>query len=136
MKKPTRHHWTIGLLSINAAIALLAAGCSSTADSDYYYYNGEKVHGARSYNSDYNDNLVTKPTYWIHDETENSFQVTVQQGVPSNGAERIVDAKTAASGVAKAEATRLGWTKSHLDYISETDQGWMHVVVAKVTPGD
>jgi hypothetical protein len=135
MKKPNRHHWTIGLLSINAAIVFLAAGCSTPppAEPAKYYYNGEIVSGPRSYNSDYHDNLVTQPNYWIHSETDTHFMVTVEQGVPSWGAENVIDAKVAANVVAKAEALRLGWTKWHVDYIPQTGKGWQHTVGAIVT---
>ncbi len=71
--------------------------------------------------------------YSIQDEDAGHFTITVHQGTPSAGAERLLDVKEAASTVAKAESQRLGWEKWQLNYIQERNQGWMHVVVAEVT---
>ena len=107
------------LISINAAVVLFAAGCATPEE--------------HSFNQDYGQFLVTDPKYYIEDETSDHFKIVVHQGKPSNGAERVLDVKTAAPDIAKGEAMRLGWERWQLDYIDEKDQGWMHVVVAKVT---
>ncbi len=109
----------LGLLLINAAIAVFFSGCS-TPDQ-------------HSFNADYNENLLTKPVYFIEDREATSFTVTVKEGTRSDGPERITDVKAAASTVAKAECQKLGWEKWDLNYIEDHNRGWMHVVVAKVT---
>jgi hypothetical protein len=85
-----------------------------------------------SFNHDFNENLPVKPNYYVHDENAGRFLITVNQGAPSEGAERILNLKEAASTVAKAECERLGWEKWDLNYIQERNQGWMHVVIAEV----
>ncbi len=82
---------------------------------------------------DFGAQLPVKPMYYIHDEDAVHFRITVHQGVNSTGVERVANLKEAASDIAKAESKRLGWEKWQLDYISEHEQGWMHVVVAEVT---
>ena len=59
--------------------------------------------------------------------------VTVQQGSPLPGPQRIIYVKEAATTIADAECKRRGWQEWKLDYIQERDQGWMHVVIAEVT---
>jgi hypothetical protein len=98
---------------------LLLAGC---ATPDEY-----------SFNQQFQDNLPTDPKYYIKDEGDRHFTVVVHQGSPSTQPSRVIDQKTAATMVARSEAHRLGWDKWHLDYISERDQGWMHIVVGRVT---
>ncbi len=71
--------------------------------------------------------------YYIQDEDAAHFRITVHQGTPTAGAERITNIKEAASAIAKAECQKLGWEKWQLNYIQERNQGWMHVVVAEVT---
>jgi hypothetical protein len=109
----------LGLLSINAAMAVFFSGCS-TPDQ-------------HSFNGDYNEHLPTQPVYFIEDKTTTSFTITVKEGTPSNGSERVTDVKIAASTVAKDECQKLGWEKWNLNYIEDDNRGWMHVVVAKVT---
>ncbi len=106
------------LLSINAALALLVSGCATPE--------------SHAFNQDFGENLPAKPMYYIKDENEKHFIIQVHQGTPSAGAERVLNLKEAATAVAKAECQRLGWEKWQLNYISERDQGWMHVVVAEV----
>jgi len=118
MKNPIQLRWTPWLLSTNAALAVLAAGCATPKE--------------HSFNSDFGEDLPTQPKYYIQDEDDHHFTITVDQGVPSTGASRLIDVKEAASTVAKAESQRLGWEKWQLNYIQERDQGWMHVVVADV----
>ena len=118
MKSKNLLHRTLWLLSINTGLAVLFSGCATPE---------------HSFNSDYNENLPVKPMYYIHDKTANSFLITVNQGTPSNGAERVINVKQAASIIAKAECQRLGWEKWDLNYIQERNQGWMHVVIAEVT---
>ena len=116
MKKTLRlHPWW---LSVNAAVAVLISGCASPEQ--------------HSFNQDFGENLPTRPKYYIQDENDRHFTITVHQGTPSTGAERVINAKEAASTVAKAECQRLGWEKWQLNYIQERDLGWMHIVVAKV----
>src|ERR1700744_3252142 len=102
-----------------AAMAVLISGCATPEQ--------------HSYNKDFNENLTTKPKYYIEDVNDTHFKITVDQGVPSTEANRLIDVKTAASAVARQEGQQRGWDKWHLDYIQEKDQGWMHVVVAEVT---
>jgi hypothetical protein len=118
MKKQI-HHLKPWLLAINAAVAMFAAGCAT-----------QKEH---SFNDDFGAQLPAKPMYFIHDENDRHFIITVHQGVNSAGAERVINIKDAASAIAKAESQRLGWEKWDLNYIREYDQGWMRVVVADVT---
>jgi hypothetical protein len=112
------------------------AASAAMAASALFLFSGCATPDAHSFNQDYSEDLSTQPKYYIHDETDHHFLITVDQGVPSTLPERMLDVKTAASAVAKKEADRLGWTKWHMDYIKEQDQGWMHVVVAEVTLDD
>ena len=119
MNKTNQIVRVLGLLSINAAVAVFFSGCA-TPDQ-------------HSYNDDYKEHLLTQPVYFIEDKTTTSFTITVKEGTPSNGPERVTDVKTAASAVAQSECQKLGWEKWDLNYIEEHNRGWMHVVVAKVT---
>jgi hypothetical protein len=119
MKKIIRLHPTLWLLSINMVVAVLFSGCAT-----------QKEH---SFNGDFGQDLPTSPMYYIQDENGEHFLITVHQGTPSTGAERVTDIKEAATTIAKAESQRLGWQKWQLNYIQERNQGWMHVVVAEVT---
>jgi|SRR5450756_827189 len=118
MKKKPSLRSASSLLAINAAIAVLLSGCATPDE--------------HSYNKDFGENLPAQPIYSIQHEDDQHFILKVHQGVPLNGAARTLNVKEAASGVAKAECERLGWKKWDLNYIQEKDQGWMHVVVAKV----
>ena len=109
---------TLSLLAINAAIAILFTGCATPDE--------------HAFNKDFGESLPAERVYSIQHEDDNHFILKVHQGVPLNGAARTLNVKEAASTVAKAECERLGWKKWQLDYIQEKDQGWMHVVVAKV----
>ncbi len=106
------------LLAINAGVAILLSGCASPEE--------------HSYNKDFNEDLSTKPKYYITDQDDHHFRIVVHQGVNSTKPDRVLDVRTAASAVAKSECARLGWQKWHMDYIQEKDQGWMHMVVAEV----
>ena len=119
MNKTNKLVRIFGLLSITAAMPIFFSGCASP---DLHSFNG-----------DYNENLLTKPVYFIEDRAETSFTITVKEGTPSNGPERVTDVKAAAATVAKAECQKLGWEKWDLNYIEDHNRGWMHVVVAKVT---
>ena len=105
--------------SIGAGMAILLSGCATPTD--------------RSFNHDFGEELPTKPEYCIKDEGEKHFTIVVHQGTPSTEADRVINLKEAATTIARAETQRLGWEKWHLDYIQERDQGWMHIVIAKVT---
>ena len=119
MKKTIRRCGTFWLLAISAAGAVLFSGCAT-----------QKEH---SFNDDFGEDLPTKPMYYIRDEDTSHFTFVVHQGKPSTGAERVINVKQAASAIAKAESDRLGWKQWKLDYIQQTDKGWMHVVIVKVT---
>jgi hypothetical protein len=110
---------TFRLLLLNATLVVLAAGCAT--------------HQERSYNKDFNQNLPTSPKYFIENVDDTHFRVTVHQGSPMPGTQRIVFVKQVASTVAEDEAKRKGWQKWDLNYIQERDQGWMHIVIADVT---
>lgn len=114
LKLPRISPW---LISLNAAI-LLTAGCATPEE--------------HSFNQDYGQYLVTEPKYYITDQTDDRFKIVVHQGKPSTGAERVLDVKTAATDIAKAEAQRRGWERWQLNYIQERNEGWMHIVVAYV----
>jgi hypothetical protein len=118
MHETYRLGWKLGLLPIIVAAVIFFSGCATPE---------------HSFNGDYNENLPVSPRYYIHDENADHFLITVHQGKPSNGAERVINVKEAASTIAKAEGKRLGWEKWDLNYIQERDQGWMHVVIAEVT---
>ena len=109
----------LGLLALNAALVVLFSGCASPEAHDY--------------NADYNEHLLTKPVYFIEDKEATSFTITVKEGTPSSGPERVTDVKAAAQTVASAECQKLGWEKWDLNYIEDHNRGWMHIVVAKVT---
>jgi hypothetical protein len=119
IKKTLRLRWTLWLLPINVVAVILFTGCATPEQ--------------HSFNSEYNENLPVSPMYNIHDENPDRFLITVNQGKPSNGAERVINVKEAASTIAKAECKRLGWEKWDLNYIQERNVGWMHVVIAEVT---
>ena len=119
MKKTIRLRWTLWLLSINAAIAVLFSGCATPKE--------------HSFNSDFGEKFPAQPMYYIENEDAEHFKITVHQGTPSTGAERVLNIKDAATTIAKAESQRLGWEKWQLNYIQERNQGWMHIVVAEVT---
>lgn len=118
MKRTLQARPVLCLLAINTAILMLAGGCATPDEHPF--------------NQDFGENLPAEPKYAIQDENENSFILKVHQGVPLNGAARTLNVKEAASTIAAAECQKLGWKKWQLNYIQEKDQGWMHVVVAKV----
>lgn len=119
MKSTIRPRWTLWLLSISAAVAVLFSGCATQKE--------------RSFNSDFGESLPAQPMYFIQDEDATQFTIHVHQGTHATADERVNDIKEAASTIAKAECQRRGWEKWQLNYIQERDQGWMHVVVAEVT---
>ena len=107
------------LLLLNATFVVLAAGCAT--------------HNMKSYNQDFNQNLPTSPKYTIENVDDTHFKVTVHQGSPLPGTQRVIYVKEAASTVAVTEAKRRDWKNWDINYIQERDQGWMHVVIAEVT---
>jgi len=111
--------WPRRLLLLNATVLVLAAGCAT--------------HNERSYNQDFNQNLPTSPKYTIANVDDTHFQVTVHQGSPLPGTQRVIYVKEVASTVAATEARHRGWQNWNLDYIQDRDQGWMHIVIANVT---
>lgn len=117
--KTNQLRWTLRLLLFNATWVVLAAGCAT--------------HNERSYNQDFHQNLRTAPNYSIENIDDTHFQITVHQGSPLAGTERVTDVKEVASMVAATEAKRRGWQNWDLGYIQERDQGWMHIVIADVT---
>ena len=110
---------TFPLLALSAAILVLAGGCAT--------------HEEHSYNQDYNQNLPTSPKYYIEDVNDHEFKVTVHQGSPYDGSQRVIFVKQVASTVAADEAKRRGWENWDLNYIQDRDQGWMRIVIAEVT---
>jgi hypothetical protein len=122
MKNSTLSSAGLKLISIGAGLAILLCGC---ATKEGY-----------SFNREFSENVPTDPRYYIKGEGPEHFTIVVHQGSPSTEAGRATDLKQAATAVAEAETQRLGWLKWHLDYIQERDQGWMHIVVAKVTRED
>jgi hypothetical protein len=117
--KAKRLSWVFRLLMLNAAAVLFAGGCATQSE--------------RSYNQDFNQNLPVAPRYSIQDGNDNHFTVTVHQGSPLQGTQRIIYLKGAASAIVEAEAKRRGWQNWDLNYIQDRDQGWMHVLVVDVT---
>src|SRR5258708_24077096 len=111
--------WTRRLLVLNAAVLILTAGCAT--------------HHEGSYNKDFHQNLPTSPKYVIENIDDSHFQVTVRQGSPYEGPQRIIFVKEVASAVAENEARHRGWKNWDLNYIQDSDQGWMHIVIADVT---
>jgi hypothetical protein len=111
--------WPRRLLLLNTTLVVLIAGCAT--------------HNERSYNQDFNQNLPTSPRYTIGNVDDTHFQVTVHQGSALPGPQRIIFVKEVASTVAATEARRRGWKNWDLNYIQDRDQGWMHIVIAKVT---
>jgi hypothetical protein len=111
--------WTLRLLLLNLTLAILAVGCATE--------------GEHSYNQDFNQDLGTSPNYTIANMDDTHFQVTVYQGTALAGTDRVIFVKQAASNVAASEAKRRGWSNWDLEYTSEYDRGWMHVVIAEVT---
>jgi hypothetical protein len=87
-----------------------------------------------SFNDDFNQDLTAQPKYFVEDEGSDAFKITVHQGHTVTGQARVTDVKLAASTVAENEAHKRGWKAWDVNYVRETDQGWMHLVVAEVTP--
>jgi len=107
------------LLLFPATLALFAAGCAT--------------HEQHSFNKDFNQSLPAAPNYYIEDMDANHFKVTVSQGSPMQGADRIIYVKQAATAVAASEAKNRGWSAWDLNYLQDSDRGWMREVVAEVT---
>jgi hypothetical protein len=120
MKNTKRSHAKSWWLAISATvITILLAGCATAPE--------------HSFNDDFGENLTTQPKYSIQNEDAGRFTITVHQGTPSTGAERLLDVKQAATAIAAAEARRRGWERWQLNYIQEQNQGWMHIVIGEVT---
>jgi hypothetical protein len=119
MKTTIPTGWKTRLLALNAALAMVVTGCVSPKE--------------HSYNDDFGDNLRTKPVYFIQDVDATHYHITVREGTPSNGPERVTDVKSAALAIAKAECQRREWKQWQVDYTEEKNLGWMHVVVTEVT---
>jgi hypothetical protein len=117
--KMNQLRWMLRLLLLNVTLAILTAGCVTQNE--------------RSYNQDFNQNLPTSPKYVIENVDDTHFKVTVYQGSPLPGTQRIIFVKEVASIVAATEAKHRGWQNWDLGYIQERDQGWMHIVIAEVT---
>ena len=105
---------------LNAAVLVLATGCATQPEE-------------RSFNQDYGQNLPVAPKYYIENMDDTHFKLTVLQGSPLKGPERVSYMKEAAAAVAETEAKRRGWTGWDLNLIQERDQGWMHVMIGVVT---
>jgi len=74
---------------------LFACGCAS-----------QEQH---SFNDDYNQPLPTAPKHYIIAKGTNPFKLTLSQGKPSAGQERVFDLKVAANTIAGHEGTNRGW---------------------------
>jgi hypothetical protein len=112
-------NWMPWILSLSATVMLLGAGCATSTNS---------------FNKDYNQNFPPKPNYAIDNVDDTEFKIRVMQGtpMPEQHPVAVEYMKTAASTIAKSEARRRGWVEWQLNYIQETDKGWMHVLVAEV----
>jgi len=108
------------LLMPAALAACLLSGCATPPE--------------HSFNDEFHQDLTAEPKFYVEDEGSDAFKVTVHQGHTVTGQARILDVKLAASTVAENEARKRGWKAWDVNYIRETDQGWMHLVVAEVTP--
>ncbi len=106
-------------LLLPVTLALFGAGCAT--------------HEQHSFNQDFNQNLPAAPNYYIEDVDATHFKVTVSQGSPAQGPDRIIYVKQAATAVAADEAKRRDWSAWDLNYIQDRDRGWMREVVAEVT---
>ena len=115
--KTNRPCWT-RLLLLNAALVIFAAGCATND---------------RSYNQDFNQSLPTSPKYKVENVDDGHFQITLHQGSPGEGPQRVGNMKEAAAAVAESEAKNRGWLNWKLEYIQERDHGWMHILIADVT---
>lgn len=109
---------TLSLWLFTVVLVLAGFGCAT--------------HEQYSFNANFNQSLPTAPNYYIEDQGASEFTVTVSQGHPSSGQERITDVKRAATAVAEYEAKRRGWHNWRLDYIYQRNEGWMYVAKAKV----
>lgn len=106
-------------LLLPAVVALFAAGCAT--------------HEQHSFNKDFNQSLPTAPNYYIEGVDATHFKVIATQGSPAQGADRIIYVKQAATAVAASEAKHRGWSAWDLNYISDSDRGWMREVIAEVS---
>jgi hypothetical protein len=107
------------VMALIASMILSATGCASPR--------------GHSYNEDFSQSLPTDPKYFIENIDDDHFKLTIHQGSPVQGPQRIIDMKNAAPNIAEAEARRRGWDNWQLDYIQESNQGWMHILIAEIT---
>ena len=107
-------------MPVNTALFLLSAGC--------------KTEDEQSFNETFNQNYPVEPKYSIEDSHDDYFKVRMRQGSPMSTKDpsRVTYLKNATTVVVENECHRRGWENWKADYISETDQGWMHVLVAEV----
>jgi len=119
MKTQSFHRASKWLL-LNVAGVMFAVGCASDM---------------KSFNQDYGQNLQTAPKYSIKNVNDSHFKIEIDQGSPmtGTGAQRAIYLKSAASTIARTEATKRGWKDWNVDYIQERDLGWKHILVAEVT---
>lgn len=108
----------VWLLPVAAAVLFLGAGC--------------KTPDEQSFNDQFNQNYPVAPKYYIEDQGEDHFKVRMHQGSPMASPSKVTYLKQAMNIVAENECRRRGWTNWKVDYIQESDQGWMHVLVAEV----
>lgn len=77
--------------------------------------------------------MPVAPKYSIEDLGPDHFKIHIRQSSPMNGPSRITYLKQATTIVAESESRHRGWENWKTDYIHETDDGWMHVLVAEVS---
>jgi hypothetical protein len=111
--------WLAWLLSINAVLVVVAFGCKSPDE--------------QSFNQVFNQNMPVEPKYSIEDLGQDHFKIRIRQSSPMKGPSRVTYLKQATTIVAESESHRRGWDNWKTDYIQETDDGWMHVLVAEVS---
>lgn len=110
--------WKVFFPLFTLAALLIGAGCASEQTV--------------SFNKEFNENFPGSPNYAIENLNDRHFKIRAFQGEPLEGPKRVLYMKEAIQTVADAEGKRRGWERWDVNYISESDQGWMHVIAAEV----
>jgi hypothetical protein len=111
-------YWLVCVCAVNALLLLGGAGCSTPPE--------------QSYNQDFNQELAVNPKYSVQNVSDDMFKIRVRQSSPVAGPSRVTLVKEATTIIAEREAKNRGWKNWKVDYIQESDQGWMHFVVVEV----